>query len=212
MLVLCRFQFCYMYWTNLNTADDKLPNHPYATYHHHSAFCLVTGPQPLPKRVLYRVRFTASSFNFPHPHHSLRSSSSCLRRLLRLTFTSLLPSIFHSVTCYRRQFLRKMWPTQLAFHLYSYVTYDRHKTCSHAERLYILWLENYTLASAWGRRIRTGEWEYLWTSSLAVCSVLFLIFFYETATTKWYLARVSLHIRGNKFILFAGFVKCPYID
>jgi hypothetical protein len=46
---------------------------------------------------------------------SLISSSSCLRLLPRLPFISILPSICHSVMCFRRQFLRKMWPSQLAF-------------------------------------------------------------------------------------------------
>ena len=41
---------------------------------------------------------------------SVRSSSSCLRLLPRLLF----PSISSSITCFRRQFLRKIW-TILAF-------------------------------------------------------------------------------------------------
>jgi len=46
------------------------------------------------------------------------SSSSCLLLLPRLTATSILPSIFPSITCFRRQFLRKIWPIQLAFLLH----------------------------------------------------------------------------------------------
>jgi hypothetical protein len=46
---------------------------------------------------------------------SLRSSSSFLRLLPRLPVTSVLPFIFPSITRCRRQFLRKMWPIQLAF-------------------------------------------------------------------------------------------------
>ena len=45
----------------------------------------------------------------------LKSSINCLRLLPRLSVTS---SIFPSITCFRRQFLRKMWPTQLAFLLF----------------------------------------------------------------------------------------------
>ena len=45
----------------------------------------------------------------------LRSSSSCLRLLPLLPVTSILPSIFPSITCFRRQFLLNMWPIQLAF-------------------------------------------------------------------------------------------------
>jgi hypothetical protein len=40
--------------------------------------CLTTGPQPLPKRVLHRVRSSTSSFKFPDLLVSLMSSSSCL--------------------------------------------------------------------------------------------------------------------------------------
>ena len=52
--------------------------------------------------------------NFQYPLSSLRTSSSSLR-LPRLPTTSILPSIFPSITRLRRQFLRKMWPVQLPF-------------------------------------------------------------------------------------------------
>jgi hypothetical protein len=45
----------------------------------------------------------------------VKSSSSFLRFLPRLPVTSIHPFIFPSITCCRRQFLRKMWPIQLAF-------------------------------------------------------------------------------------------------
>ena len=76
--------------------------------------CQTTGPKPLPRRVLHIVRSRASSFNWQYPLLSLRSSSSFLR-LLHLLFTSICPFIFPSITCFRRQFLPKMWPIQLAF-------------------------------------------------------------------------------------------------
>jgi len=41
---------------------------------------------------------------------SLRSSSSCLPLLPRLHAISLIPLIFPSIPCLRRQFLRRMWP------------------------------------------------------------------------------------------------------
>ena len=41
--------------------------------------------------------------------------SSFLRLLPHLLVTSICPFIFPSITCCRRQFLRKMWPIQLAF-------------------------------------------------------------------------------------------------
>jgi hypothetical protein len=48
----------------------------------------------------------------------LRSSSSCLRLLPRLPVTSMVPSIFHWITCFIRQVLPKMWQIQLAFILF----------------------------------------------------------------------------------------------
>ena len=63
----------------------------------------------------HRVRFSAFSFNFQYPLVSLRSSRSCLRLLPRLPLTYMFYSILTSITCFRRQFLRKMWPIQLAY-------------------------------------------------------------------------------------------------
>ena len=76
----------------------------------HTVVSLTICKQPLPKRGLQGERSTASSYSF----FSLRSSSSCLRLIPRLRFTSILPSIFHSITCFRMQFLRKIRPMQLA--------------------------------------------------------------------------------------------------
>ena len=83
----------------------------------HSVFCLTTGPKPPLKRFLHIVRSRASSFKWEDPLLSLRSSISFLRLLPRLLVTSISPFIFPSITCFRRQFLRKMWPIQLAFRL-----------------------------------------------------------------------------------------------
>ena len=83
----------------------------------YSAVCLATGPFPLPKRVLHRQRPNAPSFNFHYPVFSLRSYSSRLPLLPRLPVTYILPTIFPSITCFRRKFVRKMWPVQLAFFL-----------------------------------------------------------------------------------------------
>ena len=54
-----------------------------------------------------------SSFSFQYPLFSWRSSSSCLRLFHRLTGTYICPSIFPSITYFRRQFPRTMWPIQL---------------------------------------------------------------------------------------------------
>ena len=81
----------------------------------HSVFCLTTGPKPPPKRFLHTVRSRASSFKWKYHLLPLRLSSSFLRLLPRLLATSISPFIFPSITCFRRQFLRQMWPIQLAF-------------------------------------------------------------------------------------------------
>jgi hypothetical protein len=65
----------------------------------------------------------ASSFNLQYPLFSLRSSSSCLHLLLHLPVTSILLSVFPSITCFRRQFLCKKWPILLAI-LLSVVGYS----------------------------------------------------------------------------------------
>jgi hypothetical protein len=80
----------------------------------HLAVCLTTCPKPLPQRALHIVRSRASSFRWEYPLLSLRSSSSFLRLFPRLPVTSIPP--FYLFCC-RRQFLRKMWPIQLAFRL-----------------------------------------------------------------------------------------------
>ena len=81
----------------------------------HLAVCLTTGPKPLPNRALHTVRSRASSFKCDYPLLSLMSSSSFLRLLHRLPATSIPPFIFPSITRCRRQFLRRVWPIQLAF-------------------------------------------------------------------------------------------------
>ena len=81
----------------------------------HSVFCLTTGPKPPPKRFLHIVLSRASSFKWEYPLLSVMSSSSFLRLLPRLLATSISPFIFPSITCFRRQFLHKMWQIQLAF-------------------------------------------------------------------------------------------------
>jgi len=77
--------------------------------------CLTTGPLPLPKPVRHKVRSCPSSFNFQYSLLSLRSSSSFLRLLPRLSVTYIFHSIFYSITCLIRQLLRKMSTIQLVF-------------------------------------------------------------------------------------------------
>ena len=80
-----------------------------------AVICQTTGAKSLPKRFLHRERSRASSFNWQYALLSLRSSSSFLLLLPCLLVTSICPFIFPSITCCRRQFLRKMWPIQLVF-------------------------------------------------------------------------------------------------
>ena len=96
---------------------ENIPKHilPLTSIFIHSVFCLTTGPKPPLKRFLHIVRSRDSSFKWQYPLLSLRSSSSFLRLLPRLFVTSIYPFIFPSITCFRKQFLRKMWPIQLAF-------------------------------------------------------------------------------------------------
>jgi len=81
----------------------------------YSTVYLTTGPQPLQKRVLRRVRSSASSFNVQSLLVLLKSSSSCLPLLPCLSVTSIVPSVFPSITCFIRQLLCKIQSTQFAF-------------------------------------------------------------------------------------------------
>ena len=88
--------------------SDTFPQHRNSTYYYYAVVCLTTGPKPLPKRFLHIVRSKASSFKWEYPLLFSRSSSSFLRLLPRLLVTSISPFIFPSITCFRRQFLRKI--------------------------------------------------------------------------------------------------------
>ena len=66
----------------------------------HSAVCLPTAPQPVPKTVLHTARPSDPAFNSQHLLFSLSSSCSCLRLLSLLPVTPVLTFIFHSITCF----------------------------------------------------------------------------------------------------------------
>ena len=89
-----------------------------------SVICQTTGPKPLPKLFLHIVRSRAFSFNWQHPLLSLKSSSSFLRLLPRLLVTSIWPFIFPSITCCRRQFLRKFCSEYLVRNVINFEIYD----------------------------------------------------------------------------------------
>jgi hypothetical protein len=123
------YEICYIYWwspfsaapfTWLRFVAEKCKIIKYCAvswtsicvYIIHFIVCLTTGPKPLPKRALHIVRSRASPFRWEYPllYFNLRSSSSFLRLLPRLPVTSIAPFIFPSISCCRRQFLRKIWP------------------------------------------------------------------------------------------------------
>jgi hypothetical protein len=56
--------------------------------------------------------------NFQYPLVSFTSYSSCLHLLPSLHVTSIILSICYSITRFRRQFLQKTWPVQLAFSVF----------------------------------------------------------------------------------------------
>jgi hypothetical protein len=88
--------------------------HTHTHTHIYRSFSYDRGPYPLPKRLFHRVQSNSSSFNFQCPLISLRLSNSCLLFLPCLSFTQL-SSVFPSVMCFRRQFLRQMLPIHLGF-------------------------------------------------------------------------------------------------
>jgi len=66
-----------------------------------------------PKATSPQIATHCFLLQFPVSSLSLRSSGRCLRLLPRLPVTSILPTIFHSVKCFRKQFLCKMRPIKV---------------------------------------------------------------------------------------------------
>jgi hypothetical protein len=88
----------------------------------HCIICITSGPYP------FQSEFSTECCPIPplqlqYPLFSLRSSSNWLRLLLHLPVTSILPSVFPFMSRFRRQFVLKMWPVQLAFLLFLNVRY-----------------------------------------------------------------------------------------
>jgi hypothetical protein len=100
LFVLCRSVYCLCVNVYCTTATKWLPNCSLTNISHHI----------ISKRISKE-----SDIALPVPSSGYFSwrSSSCLRRLRRRA-----PCICSSVTCFRRQFLCKMWSIQLAFHLF----------------------------------------------------------------------------------------------
>ena len=90
----------------------------------HFVFSHTTNLLPLPKWVLHKVQCGVSWVNIWYPLFSLRSSNSCLCLLTPLSISSVFPFNFPSIRCFRKQFLRKMWPIQVAFSFSLYAQYS----------------------------------------------------------------------------------------
>jgi len=98
-----------------STSSNKRHDFQKGRFIHSLVFFITTGPKPVRRRLFHFVLFRASSFKWEYPLLSLSSPSCFLRLLPRVPVTSIPPIIFPSITLYRRHFLRKMWPMQLAF-------------------------------------------------------------------------------------------------
>jgi hypothetical protein len=85
-----------------------------------SEVSLTTGTKPLPRWAVHRMQYSVSSFNFQRPLLSLRSCNSCLCLLPHIYVSS----VFPSMTYFRRQFPRNMWPIRLTFLSLLYVGYS----------------------------------------------------------------------------------------
>jgi len=107
-----RFQHCLMHGVTM-----KFKMYIYIYIFIPLIVCLTTSPKPLSKRALHIEQSRVSSFKWEYPILSLRSFSSFLPLLPHLSVTSIPPFIFPSITRCRRQFLRKLWPIQIAFRL-----------------------------------------------------------------------------------------------
>ena len=77
----------------------------------HSVVCLMTGQLPLPKQVVQGVRSSTSSFKYQLLLLPLKLLSGRLRLLPSLRFPYIYPFIFHSLKCFRKQFLHTMLPS-----------------------------------------------------------------------------------------------------
>ena len=75
--------------TRTTSFSWRFNNRCRSTFDGTDVVCLTTGPYPVSKRVLFRVRSAASSFNSQHPLFSLMSSSSCLFLLRSLRVTTI---------------------------------------------------------------------------------------------------------------------------
>ena len=164
-------------YLNIHDRVNLKPIHSF-----HSVICLTTGPKPPLKRFLHVVRSRASSFKWEYPLLSLRPSSSFLRLLPRLLVTSISPFIFPSIACFRRQFLRKMWPTQLAFRfLISYTIFlcslticntSSFLTCS-VQLIFSILLQHHISKLS----------RYFWTAARSVQVIIWLYLLYMGSST-----------------------------
>jgi hypothetical protein len=77
----------------------------------HQVVCLAIGRQRLPNRDLHWVWSNSSSLKF---QYLIFPSHPVVAYHFFHVFPSLLPSTYYSMICFRREFLRRTWPIQLA--------------------------------------------------------------------------------------------------
>ena len=117
IIIIIRFLLL-VFWHNSQKASYRKKQKLHEKTNHKYKHILTTGSHTLPKRVLETERSGASSFNLQYLLVSLRSCSRCLRYLPCTPVTSIPSSLSPSIIYFKRQFIRKIWPIQLAFLLF----------------------------------------------------------------------------------------------
>ena len=102
----------------------RLPYNHLHTQTFHSISHFILHPVLRQGRNIFQGRFSRMRsnlfvFSFHQQHVPLNSYGSCLSLVLCRPVTTILPSILPSITCFKRQFLRNMWPVDLACLLFT---------------------------------------------------------------------------------------------
>ena len=111
--------------TRNNSAYNFVTSFSYSTqrpYHKIFNLSAFTTPSALrwvlsqfQSEFFHTVRSSASSFNFQYRRLSLSPYGSCVLLLHRLHITCMPPTVFPSISCFRRHFPRNLWRIQLTF-------------------------------------------------------------------------------------------------
>jgi len=111
-------EVCRLFWRGILKESDHLDSFIHSFIHSFILQSVLWQANSLLQSEFSTAKPSDSSFSFQYPLFFLRSSSSYLRLLPHIPFTSLFPSIFHSITFFRRQLLHKTCPNYLAFLFY----------------------------------------------------------------------------------------------